>query len=52
MTWLAWPWLGARMQFVFFDSIMFGLASFIMCVGLVAAGLLLRPEMKQAEVKV
>ena len=42
ITWLSWPWLGPHVQFVFFDTITFGLAAFVMCVGLVAAGLLLR----------
>jgi leader peptidase (prepilin peptidase)/N-methyltransferase len=39
ITWLSWPWLGPHVQFVFFDTITFGLAAFVMCVGLVAAGL-------------
>ena len=53
VTWLTWPWLGPRVQFVFFDTISFGLSAFVMCVGLVAAGLLLRrPEEKPPEVKV
>jgi leader peptidase (prepilin peptidase)/N-methyltransferase len=41
-TWFAWPWLGPQVQFVFFDLTIFGLSAFIMCVGLLAAGLLLR----------
>ena len=50
VTWLGWPWLGPQVQFVFFDPVAFGLAAFIMCVGLLAAGLLLRrPEEKPAE---
>jgi leader peptidase (prepilin peptidase)/N-methyltransferase len=53
VTWLSWPWLGPRVQFVFFDPVTFGLASFIMCVGLFAAGLLLRrPVETPPEVKV
>jgi leader peptidase (prepilin peptidase) / N-methyltransferase len=52
-TWLSWPWLGPQVQFVFFDVVTFGLAAFIMCVGLLAAGLLLRrPEVKPPEAKV
>jgi leader peptidase (prepilin peptidase)/N-methyltransferase len=52
-TWLSWPWIGPRVQFVFFDLVTFGLAAFIMCVGLLAAGLLLRrPEVKPPEEKV
>jgi leader peptidase (prepilin peptidase)/N-methyltransferase len=42
LTWLAWPWLGPRVQFVFFDAVIFGLAAFIICMGMLAAGLLLR----------
>jgi leader peptidase (prepilin peptidase)/N-methyltransferase len=45
VTWFAWPWLGPKVQFVFFDLVTFGLSVFILCVGLLAAGLLLRrPE--------
>lgn len=45
VTWFAWPWLGPKVQFVFFDMVTFGLSVFILCVGLLAAGLLLRrPE--------
>jgi leader peptidase (prepilin peptidase)/N-methyltransferase len=52
-TWLSWPWVGPRVQFVFFDGVTFGLAAFIMCVGLLAAGLLLRrPEVKPPDEKV
>jgi leader peptidase (prepilin peptidase)/N-methyltransferase len=52
VTWLGWPWLAPQVQFVFFDPVTFGLASFIMCVGLLAAGLLLRrPVESPAEVK-
>jgi leader peptidase (prepilin peptidase)/N-methyltransferase len=57
VTWLTWPWLGPRVQFVFFDTISFGLSGFVMCIGLVAAGLLLRrpeehpPEEKPPEEK-
>jgi len=53
VTWLIWPWLGPKVQFVFFDRITFTLAAIIMGVGLLAAGLLLRrPEEKPAETKV
>jgi leader peptidase (prepilin peptidase)/N-methyltransferase len=45
ITWFAWPWLGPRIQFVFFDAFMIGMTVVIMFVGLLAAGLLLRrPE--------
>ena len=53
VSWLAWPWLGPQVQFIFFDPITFGLAAFVMCVGLVAAGLLLRrPEEGPTQVTV
>jgi leader peptidase (prepilin peptidase)/N-methyltransferase len=42
ITWFAWPWLGPRVQFAFFDHVATGLAVAIMGVGLLAAGLLLR----------
>jgi leader peptidase (prepilin peptidase)/N-methyltransferase len=42
VTWFAWPWLGPAVQYVFFDWIAFGLGLFVMCVGVLAAGLLLR----------
>ena len=52
ITWFAWPWLGSRVQFVFFDGFMIGMTVVIMCVGLLAAGLLLRrPEQPVAEAK-
>ncbi len=45
VTWFSWRWLGPRVQFVFFDPVAFGLAGAVMCIGMVAAGLLLRrPE--------
>ena len=45
ITWFSWPWLGPRVQFVFFDGITIGLSALVMCVGMVSAGLLLRrPE--------
>jgi leader peptidase (prepilin peptidase)/N-methyltransferase len=52
VTWLSWPWLGPQVQFVFFDVVTFGLAAFIMCVGLLAAGLLLRRPDATPEEKV
>lgn len=52
-TWLSWPWLGPRVQFVLFDWVPLGLSAFILCAGLLAAGLLLRrPEEQPAEAKV
>ena len=45
ITWLSWPWLGPRLQFVFFDLPTLGVAVGVMSVGMLAAGLLLRhPE--------
>jgi leader peptidase (prepilin peptidase)/N-methyltransferase len=45
VTWFSWRWLGPRVQFVFFDMIAFGISTLVMCIGMVAAGLLLRrPE--------
>ena len=42
ITWLSWPWLGLRLQFVFFDLPTLGVAVGVMSVGMLAAGLLLR----------
>lgn len=45
VCWLCWHWLGPRVQFVFYDAIAFGISASVMCIGMVAAGLLLRrPE--------
>lgn len=45
LTWFAWPWLGPRVQFALFDLTILGLATFIISMGTLAAGLLLRrPE--------
>jgi leader peptidase (prepilin peptidase) / N-methyltransferase len=41
-TWLSWPWLGSKVQFVFFDVQTLGLVVIILGVGMLAAGLLLR----------
>ena len=44
-TWLAWPWMGPRLQAFYFDTITFGIAVAVLSVGMLAAGLLLRrPE--------
>jgi leader peptidase (prepilin peptidase)/N-methyltransferase len=44
-TWLTWPWLGPRVQFVLFDLPTLAVAAGVMSVGMLAAGLLLRrPE--------
>lgn len=42
VTWFAWPWLGPRLQFPFFDSQMMGVLVGVMGVGLLGAALLLR----------
>ncbi len=50
LTWFGWPWVGPHVQAVFFDSVTFGFAVGILCVGVLAAGLLLRrPEEVPAE---
>jgi leader peptidase (prepilin peptidase)/N-methyltransferase len=41
-TWLAWPWIGPRLQFVFFDLPTMTIAVVVISVGMLAAGLLLR----------
>lgn len=52
VTWLAWPWIGRGVQYVFFDWITLALSVFVLCVGVLAAGLLLRrPEEAPAEAK-
>jgi leader peptidase (prepilin peptidase)/N-methyltransferase len=49
ITWFSWRWLGPRVQFVFFDTITIGISALVMCIGMVAAGLLLRrPDENQA----
>jgi leader peptidase (prepilin peptidase)/N-methyltransferase len=54
VTWFAWPWLGPRVQYVFFDLVTLGLSVFILCVGVLAAGLLLRrpEEVEEPQAKV
>lgn len=45
VTWLAWSWLGPRLQFVFFDLPTLAIAVGVLSIGMLAAGLLLRrPE--------
>jgi leader peptidase (prepilin peptidase)/N-methyltransferase len=41
-TWFAWPWLGPKLQFPFFDGTAMGVFATLMGVGLLAAALLLR----------
>ncbi len=47
VTWFAWPWLGPRLQFPFFDSLTMGVLIGVMGVGLLAAALLLRRPVGQ-----
>ncbi len=42
VTWFAWPWLGPRLQFPFFDATMMMILVGFMCVGLLAFALLMR----------
>jgi leader peptidase (prepilin peptidase)/N-methyltransferase len=50
ITWFSWRWLGPQLQYVFFDLITLGLSVAIVCVGILASGLLLRkPEEEPAE---
>jgi leader peptidase (prepilin peptidase)/N-methyltransferase len=42
VTWFSWRWLVPKVQFVFFDAIPIGLSTGVMCIGMIAAGLLLR----------
>jgi leader peptidase (prepilin peptidase) / N-methyltransferase len=42
ITWFAWPKLGPRLQYPFFDGITMGVLVVVMAVGLLAAALLLR----------
>ncbi len=45
LTWFGWPWIGPQVQFVFFDAYILGFTVFVISIGLLAAGLLLRrPE--------
>lgn len=42
VTWFAWPWLGPKLQFPFFDGTTMGVLVAVMGLGLLAAALLLR----------
>jgi leader peptidase (prepilin peptidase)/N-methyltransferase len=45
LTWLGWPWLGPRLQFVYFVLTTLVVVVVVMSAGMLAAGLLLRrPE--------
>jgi leader peptidase (prepilin peptidase) / N-methyltransferase len=51
ITWFTWRWLGPQVQYVFFDLVTLGLSVVIVCVGILASGLLLRkPEEGSAPV--
>jgi leader peptidase (prepilin peptidase)/N-methyltransferase len=50
VTWFAWPWLGPRVQFPFFDGLTMGVLVGVMGVGLLAAALLLRRPVEQEAV--
>ena len=42
VTWLAWPWLGPKLQFPLFDLTAMALMVIVVSVGMLAAGLMLR----------
>jgi leader peptidase (prepilin peptidase)/N-methyltransferase len=42
VTWLAWPWLGPKLQYPFFDALTMSVLVGVMSVGLLAAALFLR----------
>ena len=48
LLWFAWPWLGPKLQFPFFDGTALGIFAGLMGMGLLAAALLLRkpPEVE------
>lgn len=50
VTWFAWPWIGPRLQFPFFDGLTMGVLVAVMGVGLLAAALLLRRPVEEEPV--
>ncbi len=42
VTWFCWPWIGPGTQHIFFDWVVLAICVIVMCVGILAAGLLLR----------
>ncbi|MCE9564732.1 MAG: prepilin peptidase [Planctomycetes bacterium] len=42
LTWFGWPWIGPGTQYIFFDGTIVALCVIVMCVVILAAGLLLR----------
>lgn len=49
VCWLAWPWLGTRLQQVFFDWPTLAVTVGVVSVGMLAAGLLLRRPVEVVE---
>ena len=47
VTWFAWPWLGPKLQFPFFDGTMMGVLGGVMAVGLLAAALFMRRPVEE-----
>ena len=47
VTWFAWPWLGPRVQFPFYDGTMMGALGGVMAVLLLAAALFLRRPVEE-----
>jgi leader peptidase (prepilin peptidase)/N-methyltransferase len=52
VTWFAWPWVGPKLQFPFFDELTMGVLVGVMGVGLLAAALLLRRPVEEEAVAV
>jgi leader peptidase (prepilin peptidase)/N-methyltransferase len=50
VTWFAWPRIGPKLQFPFFDGLTMGILVGLMAVGLLAAALLLRRPVEQEAV--
>ncbi len=51
ITWFAWPWLGPKVQFPFFDATTLGILVGLMAVALLAAALFLRRPVEVAPAK-
>ena len=47
VTWFAWPWLGPRVQFPFFDATVMAVLVGVMAVGVLAAALILRRPVEE-----
>lgn len=48
ITWFAWPWIGPRLQYPFFDGITMAILVFVMGGGLLAAALFMRRPVEPA----